>query len=65
MSATDFLTNIKTINTALGDGDSILYLTTTNADNLHLSAIDKLNTDTGKQLGYVINQNGKMVAVSA
>jgi hypothetical protein len=65
MSATDFLTNIKTINTALGDGDSILYLTTTNADNLHLSAIDKLNADTGKQLGYVINQNGKMVAVSA
>ena len=50
MSATDFLTNIKTINTALGDGDSILYLTTTNADNLHLSAIDKLNADTGKEL---------------
>jgi hypothetical protein len=65
MSSTDFLANIKTINTALGDGDSILYLTTTNADNLHLSAIDKLNTDTGKQLGYVTNQNGKMVAISA
>ena len=63
MSSTDFLTNIKAINTALGEDDSILYLTTTNADNLHLSAVDKLNADTGKELGYVmVEGNGKFVA---
>ena len=46
----DFISNIKAINTALGDGDTILYLTTTNADNLHLSVISKLNADMDMNL---------------
>lgn len=53
MSSTDFLANIKAINTALGEDDSILYLTTTNADNLHLSVVDKLSSDMGREIGYV------------
>lgn len=64
MSATDFLTNIKTINTALGDGDSILYLTTTNADNLHLSAVDKLSSDTDKELGFIVENKCRFVAIN-
>ena len=64
MSSTDFLTNIKAINTALGEDDSILYLTTTNADNLHLSAIDKLSSDVNKELGFIVENNGKFMSIS-
>ena len=65
MSPTDFLANIKAINTALGEDDSILYLTTTNADNLHLSAVDKLSSDVNKELGYTVENNGKFVSISS
>ena len=64
MSSTDFLTNIKTINTALGDGDVIAYLTTDSSDKLHQSVIDKLNNDMNNELGYTMveGDNGMFVA---
>lgn len=63
MSITNFANNISIINEALNDKDSILYLTTTKEDNLHLSLISKLYAENNIKSIYDAQINASFIAV--